>query len=103
MLHRTTKNKTTYLNNSKVLRLEQTDGDRTNKQRDLLEDRQVDRLIAGWLDGWMDEQMDGWTDDWIDGWVAVQMSEWTDGHMHPYIIIYPSLIHPFMIIKDRYR
>ena len=45
--------------------------------------------------------MDRWTYDWISGWVAVQMSELTDGCMHPYIIIYPSLMHPFMIIKDK--
>lgn len=33
------KNKLIVMSNSKVLKLEQTDGDRTNKQRDLPEDR----------------------------------------------------------------
>lgn len=35
----------------------------------VVDDRSVDELVSGWINGWMSESMGGWMDAWMYGWM----------------------------------
>lgn len=68
----------------------------------------MDRLIEGWVNGWMDGRiggwMDGWINTWLNGWVNGRIGGWLTGWLNrPHVFLYVgTMSDPVIPLEDMF-